>query len=478
MSVRAFQESNSTQRGFKRLTALIVILLSLGIHPQVLGQALETSAEESLLAALHATVVDASYDRVDFERVIQDLRERHNLNIHASWAGLEAAGVRRDRRIEAHLRGVSLATLLNIILREVGAGASQPVTYYAQDGVLIIATGDLAREETVLRSYEVADLIESGYSIRRFANTPVLGLDLTGREFVGGEIQSDSTSRERSVKRHGGSGGGSTFGEPNQNAPRLSEMERIQILIDLVTGSIELESWDVNGGDVGSIRVFGSTLLIRHTIRAHQRIADFLALLRSSRPVALDADAAVVRLRTDKAAQWRQRLGRAFPRLSVEQVDEIAYGPSVEGVLFRGSVSGFNGQRLWISALEQREVVTAFEPIVAQQTSAFSPISSTATSGLELIVLPLLAPNDDHLTVDVQMAWVLPPAVTQRPVILGPAAETSVDQSLRLMRTVSSSTNVKLGEAIALSLPTTLDPQGQAAEWEDWLIIRVREPGT
>src|SRR4029453_17394151 len=69
--------------------------------------------DEAVLAVLQDTIVDADYNRIDFEKVIQDLRERFNLNIHVSWTNLEAGGVRRDRRIEVQLKKISLAPLLD-----------------------------------------------------------------------------------------------------------------------------------------------------------------------------------------------------------------------------------------------------------------------------------------------------------------------------------------------------------------------------
>ena len=141
--------------------------------------------DEALMRMLQETLIDADYDRIDFERVIDDLRERFELNIHVSWTQLEKIGVRRDERIEVKLKQVSLATLLGIVLREV-SDPIDPLNYIVNNGILTISAGRMTREPTLLRTYDVTDLIESGYALRRFANTPVLGLELTGREFIGG----------------------------------------------------------------------------------------------------------------------------------------------------------------------------------------------------------------------------------------------------------------------------------------------------
>jgi hypothetical protein len=48
---------------------------------------------------------------------------------------------------------------------------------------------------------------------------------------------------------------------------------------------------------------------------------------------------------------------------------------------------------------------------------------------------------------------------------------------MRSMRSVSSTTALKVGESIALSIPSQLADSGAAMEWEDWLIVRVRKSG-
>ncbi|MCH8212144.1 MAG: hypothetical protein IIB99_12335, partial [Planctomycetes bacterium] len=126
--------------------------------------------DEALMRILQETLIDADYDRIDFERVIDDLRERFELNIHVSWTQLEKIGVRRDERIEVKLKQVSLATLLGIVLREV-SDPIDPLNYIVNNGILTISAGRMTREPTLLRMYDVTDLIESGYGTRGFAKT-------------------------------------------------------------------------------------------------------------------------------------------------------------------------------------------------------------------------------------------------------------------------------------------------------------------
>ena len=432
--------------------------------------------DEAIIRLLETTVVDVAYDRIDFEKIIQELRDRHSLNIHISWTELEAAGVRRDQRIEMKLKSVTLSTLLDLLLREAAAGskAADEVVYHVESGVIVIDLGQRRREERIMRMYPVSDLLESGYAIRRFANTPVLGMELTGREFVGGE-----RPQQPDAGGFGGGGGGaspSIFGSSGEDPQRVTEMERVQQLIDLVTECVEPDSWDIAGGDIGSIRYANASLIIRQTLRNHQKLAAFLAMLRETRPQPLDADVAIVRLRADKAAELRQAAGERFPRLAPEALQALAMAGDAQGVLFRATTSGAAGQAMLLSALTQREAVTSAHAIVGDQSSAYEPQSTTSTAGLELILLPLVVPGSEAMTLDVQMALVPPAQVTPRAVRLGVGgADTTIDQVQRSMRTVSSQTSVALGDVIALTIPQEINSQAAAAEYEDWLLVRVRK---
>ena len=463
------------------LVGIVLLMGSVACGQDVTAPGAEVvDQDEALMRMLQETLIDADYDRVDFERVIDGLRERFNLNIHVSWTQLEKIGVRRDERIEVKLKQIPLATLLDIVLREV----SDPLlslNFIVSDGILRITSRELMHEPTVLRTYDVTDLIESGYAIRRFANTPVLGLELTGREFIGGELRREGGSGGGfggGGGGGGGSGGGGIFGDA-EDIDRSIVMELIESIASIIQDNVEPESWRDLGGEVGSLQLFDSTLLIRQTLRAHQRIGEVLTMLRASRPAPLDADVAVVRLRIDRATELRLKIGNRFPRLTAEQAAQLAWSPKSEGVLFRGIASGFNGSRIWFSALTQRDVLSGMTATVGEGVNAFAPRTSTSTAGLELIVLPLVSPESDQVTIDVEMAWVPSTTVTSRGVALGtPSGEGSIDQTKRSMRTVSAATTAKLGDAVAFSIPAQLSDVGTAVEFEDWLIVRVRRPGS
>ncbi|MHC4768512.1 MAG: hypothetical protein ACYTEI_07360, partial [Planctomycetota bacterium] len=67
----------------------------------------------------------------------------------------------------------------------------------------------------------------------------------------------------------------SIFGDPGDAPDRLTEIERAQVIIDLITETIEPEAWDVAGGDWASIRYYTGTLIIRAPDYIHRQIGGY-----------------------------------------------------------------------------------------------------------------------------------------------------------------------------------------------------------
>ncbi|MHC4382724.1 MAG: hypothetical protein ACYS0J_07845, partial [Planctomycetota bacterium] len=64
-------------------------------------------------------------------------------------------------------------------------------------------------------------------------------------------------------------------GDPGDAPERLTETERAQVIIDLITESIEPDAWDVNGGDWATIRYYTGTLIIRAPDYIHRQIGGY-----------------------------------------------------------------------------------------------------------------------------------------------------------------------------------------------------------
>lgn len=462
-------------------------------------------SDSEMVRRLDETIVDAKYDRIDFSRIIDDLRDRYQLNIHVNWSSVSTAGVERDARVEVRLKQVPLSTLLDFILVAVG-GTRADLGYEVHRGVILISTRDELSRKTVVRAYDLTDLIRSGYNTRRFANTPILRLRIAGGEATGGVPIADAGSA--AAQQSGGMGGGGGAGlfggggagvdvEMEEEAAVAATFEHIDEAVDLVQSLVEPESWREAGGAIGMVRTSGNLLIVTHTLDVHRQIDILLNFIRRAAPVAIDADAWIVRIPKNNVSTWRTAIGESFPRIGADRVSAATGREIGIKVVFQGTCSGFNGRRIWFSHLTQRCVLGSYIPVLGDGVWSVQPVIESVNEGLELIALPMVAPDGQSMTLDVQMAWAPSAELRQQPVTLGPqvaivrgygelaasaqtpvspasaiAATGSIDLPTRRMRTVSTSARLRFGDAIALSIPDNIN--APAFDDEDWLILHVR----
>jgi len=452
--------------------AVALLLCAPSVRADSAPDSAALSVDERLIERLETTRVDVDYAPEDLVRVIEDLRTRHGLNVQVSWGLLDSLGLRRDHRVEIRLRDVSLTVLLDGLLREIDPNGARDLAWGVENGVVVIATRHAIGRRTILRVYDVRDLLESGYALRRFANTPVLGLELTGLEHVGGEdrVATGGGSGGGGFGRGGGGGeAGGIFGSPGSDP--TSRMERVQAIVDLIERQVDPESWLIGGGDAAHIDAVDGALLIRQTIRAHQRIAELLALVRDMRAEPLVVDVAFVRLSASRAAEARRAGGGSFPHLPGEWIDTVMTASETDGVLYRGSHPGRNGEAIWVTDISQLRIVTGFRAVVADSAVGLTPTVGVVHEGLELVVVPLQAPGADRIDLDIQMAFKPPSTLAPREGG-GPAA--GLDLGRERMRTVAGRMAVRIGETAVLSVPSAPSGEGASIRHEDWLVLRVR----
>lgn len=490
---------------------VFAVMSSLGVAAGVAAQAPPTEVapgdpDTELIRRLNETIVEADYDRIDFSKIIDDLRERYQLNIHVNWSSVSSAGVERDARVEVKLSKVPLSTLMDFILVAVG-GPKADLGYEVHRGVILISTRDDLSRKTVVRAYDLTDLMRSGYSMRRFANTPILRLRLAGGEATGGQPVIDAAAVAVQPGGIGGGGGGGVFGggagafpveaEYEEAAAVAATFEDIAEAIDLMQSLVEPESWREAGGAVGSIRSSGNLIIVTQTLDAHRQIESLLSFIRRAAPSALDADAWIVRIPRNNAADWRTAIGESFPRIPADRVPAALRREAGIKVMFHGTSSGFNGRRIWFSNLSQRFVLGSYLPVLGDGVWSVQPVVESVNEGLELIALPLVAPDSQSLTLDVQMAWAPSAEIRQLPVTLGPqiaivrgfgepsagaqtpispvgtiAATGAIELATRRMRTVSTTARLRFGDAIALSISDNVN--GPMSDDEDWIVLHVR----
>ena len=123
--------------------------------------------------------------------------------------------------------------------------------YRASDDLLVISTEEDLGKEMLLKVYDVSDLLAR---VPRFANAP--RINLAGTSAGGGE----------------GALSGGTDDDHGQAGQRGQGPETdIDKLVELIVETVEPDSW-VAGGGLGTIRAFGSQLVVWNSIRVHQAL--------------------------------------------------------------------------------------------------------------------------------------------------------------------------------------------------------------
>src|SRR5262245_36726986 len=89
--------------------------------------------EASIRAALDQTT-DIKFTEKPFSGVIDDLKQRHAIEIQLDHRALDDASIPRDTPITKSIKGVTLRSALNILLDDLD------LTYVVQNGVLKITT--------------------------------------------------------------------------------------------------------------------------------------------------------------------------------------------------------------------------------------------------------------------------------------------------------------------------------------------------
>jgi hypothetical protein len=153
--------------------------------------------------------------------IAQYFSDTHKIPVRLDRKALDDAGVSGDVKITFSLIGVSLRSILNLMLKELD------LTFIIDDEVLLITSRDEASQHMEVVVYDVSDLVKTEVT--------------------------------------------------NGDGPELWDS-----LIETITSTVGITTWDEVGGP-GSIAYLHGTLTISQTQAIHAEIASFLAALRKLR---------------------------------------------------------------------------------------------------------------------------------------------------------------------------------------------------
>lgn len=231
---------------------------------------------------LRLPVASVAFDGEPLSAVLDQLADSAGVNFYVRWSALETLGVERDTPVSLNVSNVTFATVLRLVLQE-AAGPDARLAFRADRHLLEISSQeDLAREMPV-RVYDVRDLlmkipIQVGFASAREHQIPISN----GRNGLVSE-----------VIRSGSRVSTSDYGQQNareDDRENDEADETMQDLINLITTTVEPDSWSVNGGPA-TIEPWRGRLVVRNSIAVHQQLGgpfveegDAPAVRRPKRP--------------------------------------------------------------------------------------------------------------------------------------------------------------------------------------------------
>ena len=242
--------------------------------------------------------VRLDYKQTPISAILDDLAALSGVNIYKDPAGFAAAGVASDTPVTISLTNdIQLKNALDLILEP------YDLTYVIKNEVLKITSKENGRGQLYTKTYPVADLV---IPIPNFVPTDNLGLSGAYKQAlalnngmagngIGSSIMAPATAV---ASRSNGNvnnnilaqsmGGDLTAGSPmtpasgNTGPFGSGSGADFDSLIELITKTVEPESWKDSGQGEGTIEKFETnlSLVIRQTQEIHEHIAELLEQLR------------------------------------------------------------------------------------------------------------------------------------------------------------------------------------------------------
>jgi type II secretory pathway component GspD/PulD (secretin) len=231
------------------------------------------------------TPVNINFKDMPLRAAIDDLKQTYNLNVVIDENAVRNAPISLDRPVTLQLQGLSLKTALDLLLRNLN------LTHVVKDGYVDITTKENAKGQLVRRVYQVWDLVipspnsagapQAGQAQppsqpQGYVPTPLVPYGMS----AGGTPTGSPTGGPSGFAQDGSAPGGT----PNLNNGtwvRSRMQTREDVLIKLITNTIEPQSWADQGGP-GTIDYFPitGTLVINETLDIQEQVADLLQALR------------------------------------------------------------------------------------------------------------------------------------------------------------------------------------------------------
>ena len=154
-------------------------------------------------------------------------------------------------------------------------------------------------------------------------------------------------------------------------------------VMDLITETVDADSWLDNGGDLGTITYveWTKSLVVTHTPATHEKIARLLEEL-APRVRVLSLKVRLVELDAEALADQTE-VSEGVTRFTGDPTDL----PSV----LQAQVTGFDGEPQTITSGRDIPYIAGIMPVVAANAVGYQPVIETLRDGIRLQVTPELS---------------------------------------------------------------------------------------
>lgn len=235
----------------------------------------ESESDRAALQKLRQKLPKLDFNDIDFENVVQFLRDVGNTNIDVNWQALMAAGIEKTSKVNVHLMDVTFEKALRVVLSNVGGVTA--LSFVVDEGVITISTKEDLSQKTISRVYDISDMI---VRVPNFAG-PVL----------------DFTQSYGNTGSSGSSGGGGLFGNTSsstdnatgeENIPTKQEM--IEKIVATFKQTVDPDSWRPEG-TIGTINELNGQLIVTQTADNHAALSNVISQLRESHALQISIEA-------------------------------------------------------------------------------------------------------------------------------------------------------------------------------------------
>ena len=304
-----------------------------------------TAREQSVQRALKSPVA-LHFSEAPLQAVAEHIVQTTGINVVIDANGLADVGYDPSTPVSIQVDGIKLESALNIILKPL------ELDFVMEDEVLKITSAARGQGESRVKPYDVADLIvqlgntQPNSTLRPYQNQPMHGFGFNnapGQMSVGGGAAGGpATGVQPGMMQVGDAMGFEPLNLANQLAGP-GEDHDFRGLTELITSTIEPESWIENGGEGTIARHPGTlSLIINQTQEVHQEIADLLDQLRRLQDLQVTVEVRFITV----ADRFFERIGIDFDFNINDNLSDKALDSSLLPLAPFGAIDPVNGGQI------------------------------------------------------------------------------------------------------------------------------------